>query len=223
MNYNYNYNYNHNMCWSFEVSILVGLISYMIAGFLWWRNYENDRWHSIILFTFSSIQWMDAILWFNINNNTGESINKIVITFLVPLILALEPLSSMYGAAYMNKNVSYFDLFLYIILFVVLFIVFITTNSYPNFTIKDNNDRCTIRYNKNEPGDKNFYYWIFFLFLVYPIIKYNKITFFYTSLIIVIALSLIIAQLTTKSIGSNWCLYSNIITILLLLYPYLNN
>jgi hypothetical protein len=54
----------YNMCWNLEVSVLTGIFSYSIATYLWLRNYQNDRWHSILIFVFSSIQWMDAIIWF---------------------------------------------------------------------------------------------------------------------------------------------------------------
>lgn len=211
------------MCWNFEISFLTGLISYIIAFYIWARNYQNDRWHSIILFTFSSIQWMDAIIWYNVNNKSSiENFTKIVVTLFIPLILALEPLSSMYGAKYVGKPVSNVDLITYIIIFIMLFAVLVSNNSYPNYIHRDEVfKRPTIKYSKNESGN-NIMYWIFFLLIIYPINKYATMNVFYLTLIGTIGLCLVVTQLTAKAISSNWCLYSNIIGLLMLLYPFMN-
>jgi len=203
------------MCWSFEVSIIIGTISYSVATYLWIRNYENDRWHSAILFTVSTIQFLEAIIW-HMNKNGADTTNitKIVIMFLIPLVLSLEPIASLFGAQYSGKKISDYDKIFFVIIFVIMFMTLTTNNSYPNIFVNN-----TIRYRKND--NFGWHYWIFFILLMYPLIKYSENNIFYIILYVIVGMALIFS-LNKKSPGSTWCLYGNIIAILLLFYPYLN-
>lgn len=205
------------MCWSFEVSIITGTISYSIATYLWIRNSNNDRWHAIVLFTISTIQFLEAIVWhMNKNGLDKSNITKVVITILIPLILALEPVSALYGASYVGNKVSDLDKLFYLGVFVIIFIVLMTDTSYPN-VISDS----TIHYQKKDTEHK-IYYWIFFLLIIYPFIRYVTLDKFYILIGSIIAIALIMS-LDKKSPGSTWCLYGNVIAIIFLFYPYIKN
>lgn len=203
------------MCWSFEVSMIMGTICYAIATYLWSRNVKNDRWHAILLFTVSTIQFLEAVIWRMNSNGTDKSnITKIVIVALIPLVLASEPVSSLYGAHYVGNKISNFDKILYASIFMAILSAIVINNSYPN-VIYDN----TIHYQQGTLGSPS-YYWIFYFLLIYPFIKYGNPNSFYILTGAIVALALVIA-LSKKSPGSSWCLYGNIIAILFLFYPYI--
>jgi hypothetical protein len=203
------------MCWSFEVSAITGLVSYSIAFYIWKRNFGNDRWNSIILFTFSSIQWMDAIIWyFDKKKRLDSNVVSLVSNFLIPIILALEPVASLYGAYYTNKSVSQFDTVLYGVVFLV--VLWSLLKNVPGQGLIQNH---SIKYNKTEHGMWS--YWLFYFFIIYPFLKYTQWNPLYVITAIMIAITLLLAQTKINTIGSNWCLYSNVIAIIFLFYPYL--
>jgi hypothetical protein len=203
------------MCWSFEASLIIGTISYSIATYLWVRNVKNDRWHAILLFTVSTIQFLEAVIWrMNKDGTDTSNVTKIVIVALIPLVLASEPMSSLYGAHYAGNKISTFDKILYLGIFMAILSVLVINNSYPN-VIYDN----TIHYQQGELGSSS-YYWIFYFLLIYPFIKYGNPNSFYILTGVIVAIALVIA-LSKKSPGSSWCLYGNVIAILFLFYPYI--
>lgn len=204
------------MCWSFDVSVLTGSISYSIALYLWLRNYGNDRWHSIILLTFSSIQWTDATLWyFKDHNQLQSKIVTLVRTTFIPLILSLEPLAVLLGAYYMGKSISQIDMVIYGILSLFLFYSFSRSVPRTNWDLFRNSDGIQYSQSNNIPS-----YWIFFFLLVYPVLKYSHRDGFDMLMVIIVAISLWLAQ-KRLAIGSHWCLYSNILSLFFLFYPYL--
>jgi hypothetical protein len=200
------------MCWSFEVSVLTGLISYSIALYIWLRNIKNDRWHSILLFTFSTIQWMDAILW---KSKESSKLSLMTITYFIPFILALEPVSSLYGAYYTNKKVDKSDMILYLFVFLGLFITLSKGAQKTGYITKEG-----IRYSIDQ-GIVS--YWIYAFLLLYPFIKYSTANIFYMITTVVICFGLFIAQMTSpNTVGSHWCLYGNVASLLFLFYPYID-
>jgi len=203
------------MCWSLEVSVLTGIFSYSVAAYIWMRNIGNDRWHSILLFTFSSIQWTDAIIWyFDKNRNLQSPIVHLVSHYITPLILSLEPLAALYGAYYVGNKIDNIDIMLYIAFFFINFKKMVTNAPNGNVVKKEG-----IIYSQYE--DHYLVYWVFFGLLVYPFVKYTNFDSYYLIMSSVIGFVLLLAQQNKIAIGSHWCLYANILSIFLLFYPYL--
>ena len=60
------------MCFSLEVSLITGLVSWTIGLYLLLSNkarYDDKYYNVIFLMIFSSIQFADAILWYNNEKN----------------------------------------------------------------------------------------------------------------------------------------------------------
>lgn len=204
------------MCWSLEVSVIVGTISYTIAAYLWIRNYVNDRWHATLLFTVSTIQFLEAIIWYmNQNGVDTSNTTKIIIVFLIPLVLSLEPVAALFGANMSGVKINTFDKIFYTGVSILLFLLMVSTTSYPN-VFKNG----SIMYQKNTSS--NIYYILFYILLVYPFIKYNMNNPFYILISIVVAIALIMS-INKSSPGSIWCLYGNVISLLALFYPYITS
>jgi hypothetical protein len=56
------------MCHNWQVSISTWLVCVGIAGFLYKRNHIDDHWLALFLLTYSFIQFLEALIWLNINN-----------------------------------------------------------------------------------------------------------------------------------------------------------
>ena len=83
------------MCFSFEVSLGTGLFSWCIGLFLLTKKLpEKIRGNIYFLLIFSSIQFADAILWYN--KMRRNNINYYTSSVLVPLILAIQILFNIY-------------------------------------------------------------------------------------------------------------------------------
>jgi len=204
------------MCWSLEVSVIVGTLSYVIAAYLWTRNYLNDRWHSIFIFTVSTIQFLEAIIWYmNKNGVDTSNVTKIVIMFLIPLVLSLEPISALFGANISGIKIDNYDKYFYIGVSILLLISMINSTSYPNIF-----KNGSIVHQKNKTN--NIYYILFYVLLVYPFIKYNINNPFYILISIVAGIALALS-INKSSPGSIWCLYGNAISLLFLFYPYITS
>jgi hypothetical protein len=198
------------MCWSLEVSTITGSVSYAIAAYLWLRNYANDRWHSLFILVFSSIQWMDAGIWLaNLTHQLDSSIVMMISKYLIPLILSLEPIAALAGASYVGKSVSTMDWVIYGLSFFIWLIILVTSARTTNI-IQSNGIQYT-------QGNNHSIYWLFCLMLLYPFLKYGPFNQFYLITVILVASSLFFAQKKT-----NWCLYGNLFAILALFYPYLS-
>lgn len=205
------------MCWSFEVSLLSGLFSYTIALYLWMRNFENDRWHSIILFVFSTIQfWEAGIWWYENNNKSNTPYIFIAMAFLIPLTLALEPVASLYGAKYMGKKIDYYDIVIYSGVFLYLFYSISKNNSFPNVV-----ENGGIEYTKSDNNELSISIVIFLILVIYPLLKYNDFQEFYVVSSLLLLGLLGLATLRGHAIASQWCLYSNALAAMMLFYPYL--
>ena len=205
------------MCWSLEVSVFTGLASYCVAFYIWLRNIGNDRWNSMLLFVVASIQWMDAIIWYADKiKKLDASFVRITLHYLIPLILSLEPVASLYGASYMGNQIDTYDIVIYSCMFLFLLVTLSGGASVTN-VIQSNG----IKYNQTTYND--FFYWLFCFLLIYPLIKYTNFDKFYLLVSAVICLALYLAKNKTNALGSNWCLYGNAISVLFLFYPYITS
>ena len=80
------------MCWSLRASLATGALSYVCAYYLFRRRTTHrDRWHAIFLFTFSSMQWLEAALWAtDAVNERCSATNVALSTWILPSLLTGE-------------------------------------------------------------------------------------------------------------------------------------
>ncbi len=82
------------MCWNLEVSLLTGGFSWVVAGYLIKRNIRWDRTSALFLMAVSSMQFADAMLWwdgmeFGPDGSCTKS-NWITSVIAIPLILRAQ-------------------------------------------------------------------------------------------------------------------------------------
>ena len=223
------------MCINKEVSLVTFLFSWGIGFYLIKRNINLDRWYGIFLLTFSSMQFVDFLLWILYEKNMFNSNYNLIITnYIIPLILMLELLSSYIGKiVFKNKNKftnlstkvyeditnSIFPkiLILYII---IVGIISLFNNQKTKIGKEGHLDWGSI------PAKNNkyiiFVFFIYITLLSYPFLEYfNK----YNSVklgICIFVITLLSAFIYTESVGSYWCWIANILGILFLFAPYID-
>jgi hypothetical protein len=215
------------MCWNKEVSIISGINSYIIAFYLYLRNYKYDRWYSIFIFTFSSIQFCDFLLWSDIENNINNTNNnKIISKYIIPTIIALEPLSAYFGKYLtnefnlktdMNNNFNRIETIIYIIFALIMFKTFSASATYTTLTTNN-----SLNWGSVVENDNVMYGLIFALFLMYPFIKIKNRPTSMDIIIFGIIFSYAYSYHKTDTWGSNWCLYGNFFTFAPLIAPYID-
>ena len=199
------------MCWNFEASFITGLFSYITAYIIYNRDYKYDKWLAFFILSFSSIQFLEAIIWKNLDND----INHYVTKYFIPFILASEGVASLYGAG-LFEDISDEMYIIYFILAVLIF--YISMNSHERSTLTDNNNLRWTKENDNLSIGIMFALFITLPFMLYmkndDITKYTIIGGTFATLIYSIILY-------KESWGSNWCFFGNILNIFILLRPYL--
>jgi len=208
------------MCFSIEVSLITGIVSYVIAYYLWKRNYKYDRWFSIIIFTFSTVQWVDALLWYDLkHNNKGKDskLNMFLTTFILPFLFAVQPLSVLLAGIYKGYNIKKFELSIYV-MYSIFLLLYLSRSSWlhGNPKVTRINKECNLDY-----GGKTAV-WSMAIFLIAVAIPARFLQLKAKIIgILAIVVPLIIVTLTRHAIKSLWCLSSNSLSLLALLYPYL--
>ena len=188
------------MCFSFEVSITTFIISWSIAFYLLNKNLTlKQKKNVIMLMIFSSMQIVDAILWYI--KMKKNNINYLVTSFLLPFLLSLQ---LYYNVFIRNKNTNKFIKLLTILGCVYLFYRF---NGY-SISLCDNKLSSPIW------GTNEIKIWEFILFAIFILYPNWRLI----SLVLFIILPLI-HIFVGGSHGSMWCAIANIIAIYYL-YKY---
>ena len=199
------------MCWNLEVSLLTGCYSWIISIYAIKRGHKYDKWFALILMTFSSIQFADSLLW--LDNEEKSELNYLVTKYLIPFLLALQPLAVLCGAS-IHNIIGTDEIIIYLTSSLMIFL-FLSPNM--DYTSKSHNG---LHWAKDTSVYENILCGVIFCILtLYPIYIYLdniKLRFFIYSIII---FSLLLSY-TSPNWGSKWCLYANIISIGLLFYPF---
>jgi len=184
------------------VSLGTGIFSWTIALFLLSKNPTNTQHNKLIfLLLFSSIQFADAILWWN--KMEKNSINYITTSVLIPLILSAQIVCNVYYMGGFNNR--YLD----IMVLGVIASIFYTLNGY---SIPSCN-----RFGSPKWGNYNIkpYEALLFLFLITVSSNINIYS------VVSHTIPLILAYLYMSGLGSGWCAIANIFSIIYL-YSYYN-
>lgn len=182
------------MCFSFEVSLGTGLFCWS-AAFYMLRTYkltEFQRNKVILLMIFSSMQFLDAILWYIKMAKTP--LNYFVSSYLVPALLVAQVA---FNLAVVNK----LNPLIYVP--IVLFCVISSINKFTGYSTAS----CSKWGSPVWAGSEisSFFITLFYLGVGYPYHIYNLLPL------------LAVPFITTGGYGSMWCAVACIQSIVLLL------
>jgi hypothetical protein len=198
------------MCHNFSVSFLTGLWSYAVCFYLWKRHRKLDHWNAIFLFSFSTIQFLDAILW---TQNPGKEctlINLITTSIFIPLILASQSLASIYGA---NTYIKVPKI-AWIISIVGTIYVLIIHFPFDLICSTLSPEKYLLWFDKDTSWWKRM---TSFLLLIYPFHLWYVNRFIYYILLVITLMAFVYASYLTDSFGSNWCWICNLASIPMLI------
>lgn len=205
------------MCWNFETSLFTGIFSYATALIIYNRDYGYDRWLALFILSLSTIQWLEAILWKNINDHS--SINHYITKYAIPFVLASEGMVALYGAG-LYTSISYE---MYVTYFIFALLIFLSCmESYNHTTVAT--DGHLKWYGKGSNDFVNIVQGIvFLLFVATPFWLYmnnDNLTKFVVlaGIVATYIYSVIVYKETWQS---NWCLFGNAINVFILARPYL--
>tara|TARA_Y100000589_G_C26993385_1_gene563581 strand:- start:127 stop:717 length:591 start_codon:yes stop_codon:yes gene_type:complete len=187
------------MCFSFEISISTFVVSWSISLYLLNKGLtEKNKQYVIALMIFSSMQLVDAVLWYR--NMKKDKINYIVTSFAIPSILSILIIHNVY---FINNNKNRFIDLVTIIACIYLFIRF---NGYST-SICNMKSNCSKKSGLESPvwGSKEIELWELILFMI--IIFYPRINTLLQTLFILIP---IIYFYAGGAYGSLWCALANI-------------
>lgn len=214
------------MCINKEVSITTFISSWIVGIYLWFRNYKYDKWFSLFLFTFSSIQLWEFFLWLLKERNLfGSSYDFAISKVIIPITLCLELIVPYLGKLwYENKynwnigkklwkqlKTSFYPYLL--LIYLVIFISYLAKQNKPTYV----SPQGSLRWNNFSKTKKSSYINAisFAFFLAFPFINVC----IYISIFLFV--SVLFALIMSDSFGSYWCLIANFSTFLFLMYPYL--
>jgi hypothetical protein len=188
------------MCFSFEVSLGTFVFSWSVALYLLHtKTLPTYAHHNLIkLLIISTVQLLDAILWWN--KMKRNSINYIITSYLIPIVLAAQIIYNVY---FVNKHNN-----LYINIITILSVIwlFIRFHGYSNSV-------CDNYFSSPIWGGRELTYIemvIFLILMVFP--DWNLILFG-------MAAFPIMMHIFKSGYGSMWCAVANFWTIYYL-YAY---
>jgi len=187
------------MCFSFEISLGTFLLSWSISLYLLTKKLTTIQKQNVIfLMIISSIQALDAILWYNkMKKNT---INYIVTSFFIPFVLCAQ---IYYNLLVKNK---FNNLLTIVILFVLTIYTFIKFNGYS--VALCNNKLSSPIWGNNEIG--------IYEFIVFAVLGfYPKWIYMFASIFILLP---ILYFYVGGAYGSLWCAVANFIAIKYLIF-----
>tara|TARA_B110000008_G_C16971886_1_gene564239 strand:- start:2193 stop:2762 length:570 start_codon:yes stop_codon:yes gene_type:complete len=178
------------MCFSFEVSLGTFVFSWSSALYLLkTKTLSTYERHDIIkLLIFSSIQLLDAILWWN--KMRRNNINYIVTSYLIPAVLAAQVIYNIY----FRNNIN--NLYLNIFVAIYVGIIFIKFHGYSN-------SLCDNYFSSPIWGGNELTYWelvVFLILIVFP--DWNLI-------LVGMFAAPVMMHIFKGGYGSMWCTIAN--------------
>eukprot|EP01105_Mastigella_eilhardi_P021014 TRINITY_DN5053_c0_g1_i1.p3 TRINITY_DN5053_c0_g1~~TRINITY_DN5053_c0_g1_i1.p3 ORF type:complete len:243 (+),score=67.94 TRINITY_DN5053_c0_g1_i1:946-1674(+) len=216
------------MCWSLEVSLATGIWGWFVAAVCWYRNKSpRDRWGALFLSAFTSVQLCEALLWWDIGAvHLGDGtqvpctqFNRVVSCTLLFGTLVGQLLFNLLGA-----RVSGSKPHPAIVVSVVGFCAFVLARRWYEWSALAELPCTTVT-------PSGHLLWFGVRYPLYIVFAFSVIH----TLPIAVYMRPISAMLlclacnwgawlyaaTTDSNGSNWCLFGNAWSIVLLLDPWL--
>ena len=219
------------MCYSVSSSLKTTTLSLFAIIYLLSSKIPHFQWIGIILIGWCGMQFAELLLWMTKPRTTCTQWNKIITLTLIPLVLVLQPLGSLWGSLLVipwEKSTEFRKNF---IIFYSIFIVLAV--SYVHFF--NISKTCTIvtpqghlHWNTTLNITKNYNYTIYFVWLlliIFPVWLFWKKSMFILLLLILIPSFGFIYGIYTDGKPSIWCYYTSytsLVAISLLLLQQTN-
>jgi hypothetical protein len=217
------------MCYSVESSLKTTLISFVAIIYLLLSKIPHFQWYGIILIGWCGMQFVEMLLWMTNPRTSCTLWNKIITMSLIPFVLALQPLGSLWGSLFVipwKKSTEFRKKFMiFYSIFILLSVLWVHYfNIKKTCTVVTNQGHLhwnTSLYLKYEKYDYTIYFiWLAVITLpLYMFWSNNKMMMF---LLVLAPLFGFFYGIFTDGAPSIWCYYTSytsyVACILLLLY-----
>jgi hypothetical protein len=220
------------MCYSVESSLKTTLLSLSAILYLLFSGVPHFQWIAAILIGWCGMQFDELLLWATNPKKGCTMWNKMITLTLIPIVLMLQPLGSLFGSLYVipwNKSSNSRKNF--IIYYSIFIILLVLANTFINpykfcttVTPKGHLDWNTGKYRKYTTYNYIVYFiWAFLILL--PLLLFWNINKLPIILLAITPLFGFLYGLYTDGKPSIWCYYtsySSIVAILLVALYQLN-
>ena len=223
------------MCINKEVSLATFISSWTIGIYIFNRNKDLDRMNGLFLLTFSTMQFVEFLLWFIKEKGLFNTDYNWYISLLIPLVVILQPINLYIGKNIHENNNKLVGLLDRIktdivksiypkILIIYIIVIIIYTFIYFNSTAIYNSGHLQW-YGKGNKGNTNatfisMFILALFLALPYLLLKQKRVSVYL--FIIAGGVLFIYSFFYTDSFGSVWCWLGNIIAFIMLFAPQID-
>ena len=207
------------MCYSVESSLITTIISVISIIYLITSNIPHFQWLGIVLIGWCAMQFNELLLWLTNPIKECTLSNEIITMTLIPLVLMMQPLGSLWGSLYVfpwNKSTDFKKIFMIMYTFIVISIISIyhfykPTKLCTTVTKEGHLDWLTKTYRYNNAHRLPL---IWAIMIILPLfILWNKN---YTLIILLCILPILGFNIGeyTDSKGSIWCYYTSYSSII---------
>jgi len=215
------------MCYSVESSLKTTTLSLIAIIYLLSSGVPHFQWIALLLVGWCGMQFDELLLWATNPRKECTIWNKIITLTLIPIVLMLQPLGSLYGSLYVipwNKSSNFRKNFIiYYSIFIVLAVLANTfINPFKFCTIVTPRGHLHWGTSKHTEYDIFGYiiYFVWAFLIALPLILFWNINNLPIILLIITPLIGFVYGLYTDGKPSIWCYYtsySSIIAIILVL------
>lgn len=93
------------MCYDKESSLSSWVVANVIAIYLFSRNKNYDRWNAGFIAVFTTIQLLEAGIWWSIDQKSPNYSNELLTKFIL-LVLLLQPVAQSYLGAKLTRSTT---------------------------------------------------------------------------------------------------------------------
>ena len=91
------------MCYSLESSLFTSTLSFISIFILYSSQIPKYQWLAFTLIGWSFMQLSEAVIWGSMKFSKCNIVNKFITIFIIPIVLIMQPLGSLYGSLYVIK------------------------------------------------------------------------------------------------------------------------
>lgn len=104
------------MCFSKETSLVTWFVVTLASISLYQKRTNNSKWMAIFIIVFSTVQLLEGILWYSIENN-HKTLNKYITQCLL-MVLWMEPISLTIGGILYSRGYDLKPLYILLLLLI---------------------------------------------------------------------------------------------------------
>jgi hypothetical protein len=216
------------MCYSVESSVKTTAISLFAIIYLLTSNIPYFQWIGITLIGWCGMQFAELLLWLTDPRKGCTMSNKILTMTLIPLVLILQPLGSLFGSLYVipwNKSSdlrkNFIKFYSLVIILGMLYVhcyqpekmcTTVTNNGHLYWNTHIDNNATPIK--------RSYFYWLVIILL--PIIIFWNKNYLLIALTLIMPTVGFITGWWTDARGSIWCHYTSYTSIFASVFLFLH-